>query len=347
MSPLLQGVKAFGSATEVAYAQPPAASLPNASTPVLSPSEAALAELGWLLQASGYRFICVTPETHGRVLARDRRAPAGCLRDIFGWSRPFSPRTLPAKMLELLQRGRALARRGDQWISRVRYSTLDDCIFVHSSYPTVHEHSVFFGPDTYRFARFIRQTLKSRARRPRAIVDLGCGTGAGGIVAARALAGARHDALIFADINPHALTHAWVNATLAGLDHFQCVQGDLLTAVDAPFDLIVANPPYIADSKRRIYRDGGGPLGCDLSVRMLRESLERLLPGGQLILYTGAPIVGGRDVFRDAIAPLLLDPGLRSHYCEIDPDVFGSELEKPAYTNVERIAAVGLVLNIL
>ena len=32
------------------------------------------------------------------------------------------------------------------------------------------------------------------------------------------------------------------------------------------------------------------------------------------------------------------------HYEEIDPDVFGEELENPAYAEVERIAAVVLTL---
>jgi hypothetical protein len=31
-------------------------------------------------------------------------------------------------------------------------------------------------------------------------------------------------------------------------------------------------------------------------------------------------------------------------YEEIDPDVFGEELERPAYAHVDRIAAVGLTV---
>ena len=37
------------------------------------------------------------------------------------------------------------------------------------------------------------------------------------------------------------------------------------------------------------------------------------------------------------------DAGCTMAYREIDPDVFGEELERPAYRDVERIAAIGAV----
>jgi hypothetical protein len=42
--------------------------------------------------------------------------------------------------------------------------------------------------------------------------------------------------------------------------------------------------------------------------------------------------------------PLLKDRQLDWSYTEIDPDVFGEELEQTAYAHVERIAAVGLTV---
>ncbi|MBA2547343.1 MAG: SAM-dependent methyltransferase, partial [Burkholderiaceae bacterium] len=38
---------------------------------------------------------------------------------------------------------------------------------------------------------------------------------------------------------------------------------------------------------------------------------------------------------------------LAYQYREIDPDVFGSELDQRAYARVERIAAVGLTLQVM
>jgi hypothetical protein len=103
---------------------------------------------------------------------------------------------------------------------------------------------------------------------------------------------------------------------------------------------VVANPPYLADEMHRAYRDGGGALGADLSVRIAREALERLPRGGGLVLYTASAIVDGEDLLLRALLPHLR--GTRFDYRELDPDVFGEELDRAAYRNVERIAVVAL-----
>jgi hypothetical protein len=59
-----------------------------------------------------------------------------------------------------------------------------------------------------------------------------------------------------------------------------------------------------------------------------------------LLLYTGTAVVEGEDLLRQRLAPLL--QGVRYEYFELDPDVFGEELENPPYTAVDRIAVVGL-----
>jgi hypothetical protein len=83
-------------------------------------------------------------------------------------------------------------------------------------------------------------------------------------------------------------------------------------------------------------------------VRIVEQALQRLAPGGLLVLYTAAPIVDGLDLLWEALAPRLARAGLRTgtdvRYAEIDPDVFGSELASPAYAQVERISVVGLTL---
>src|SRR5438105_7016775 len=77
---------------------------------------------------------------------------------------------------------------GPLFRSNVRFSTLGDQLFVHSGFPTEQADAVFFGPDTYRFARFIRHSLGSMKRpgnlRRLRILDIGAGSGAGGIRAA-------------------------------------------------------------------------------------------------------------------------------------------------------------------
>ncbi|MDB5939104.1 MAG: Protein-N(5)-glutamine methyltransferase PrmC, methylates polypeptide chain release factor, partial [Polaromonas sp.] len=203
--------------------------------------------------------------------------------------------------------------------------------------------AVFFGPDTYRFAALIESELQARPLSPGArILDIGCGAGPGGMTAALACPAAR-PALLLADINPRALAFARANAALAGLANAAFQQSDLFESLEGRFELIVANPPYLVDDGERTYRHGGGPLGSGLSLRIVRESLKRLAPGGRLVLYTGAPIVGGRDPFLDEVANVLERAGCPFSYREIDPDVFGEELDAPAYADTERIAAVALV----
>lgn len=309
----------------------------------------ALVLLGRWLKAEGYGFTTVTPATHERVNARHARGytqAAGNLRDIFGWSRPFSADLLPAEVFGWLKRADLLEAAGHNaglWRSKVRFSTLDENLYAHSAYPTLEADAVFFGPDTYRFVGLIKAELAGRPLATGArILDIGCGAGPGGIAAALT-AEAGGCELALADINPRALGFARANAALAGLNEAVFLQSDLYTSVAGRFDLIVANPPYLVDAGERTYRHGGGALGSALSLGIVREGLPRLAPGGRLILYTGAPIVGGIDAFRDAVGALLQQAGAAFSYRELDPDVFGEELDAPAYAKVERIAAVALV----
>ncbi|RKG88560.1 class I SAM-dependent methyltransferase [Corallococcus terminator] len=297
--------------------------------------EAALVALGQALRAEGYAFTTVTPETHRRVNARPGAREARSLRDVFGWSRPFRPDVLGARVWALLEQAGALAECGDGTLrSRVRFSTLGAGLYVHSAWPTSQKDAVFFGPDTYRFCALLRQVPGTFRR----VVDLGCGSGAGGLSVA-----GRSTEVVLADLNPEALVFARVNARLNGAQGVHAVRSDLLQEVSGAFDLIVANPPYLADEGGRTYRDGGGTHGMELSVRIVREGAERLVSGGTLVLYTGAPVVEGEDLLRTALERECRSAPLTDvSYAELDPDVFGEELEKAPYSGVERIALVAL-----
>ncbi|GAC1624911.1 MAG: class I SAM-dependent methyltransferase [Nevskia sp.] len=299
--------------------------------------------LGRWLQAGDYRFTTPTPETQRRVLA-NRPGEARDLRDVFGWSRRFESGLLPAEALRLLERSGALQELDDGRLrSRIRFSSLADGLFVHSAYPTSAGDAVFFGPDTCRFAGLIRGTLAGRRRPAPRVVDIGCGSGAGGLLAARQL-GPRMARLTLGDISPAALRCAAINSALSGVEA-HCVESDVLDGVEGEFDLVLCNPPYLADPQQRLYRHGGGLHGCELSLRIVRETLPRLAPKGWLILYTGTAVVDGVDTFKAGVEPLLRSAGLRYRYEELDPDVFGEELEQAAYAGVERLAVVGLVVS--
>lgn len=292
-----------------------------------------LVSVGRALKAQGYRFTAVTPATHARVLARPQLATR--VTDVFGWNRPFATDLLPAQIFTALGKARLLTRRDGAWVSRVRFSTIGNSIFAHGSFPTIDRDSVFFGPDTYRFVAALRRFV------PRCdlLVDIGCGSGAGGIEMHD-----RAERVLLTDINDRALLFARANARLAGVPESVVKHSDLLRQVKDEPDVIVANPPYLADTHGRIYRDGGGELGTGLSVRILEESLCRLKPGGRLILYTGTPVVNGVDQFFNCIRPQLQHADVEVCYEEIDPDIFSEELEEAPYIGADRIAAVVLCL---
>lgn len=317
------------------------------------PDPAALRRLLQQVADSGYHFITPTPVTHERVLAQ--RDPNGTtLRDIFGWNLPFAPDALAPDLLASMNEAGVLQSSGALLRSTVRIAKLEEDVFLHSAYPTTQDSAVFFGPDTYRFARFIQQALQTtRWERPvRAgggipslrILDVGCGSGVGGIVAARQFAQADIPHIVtMNDINPLALDFTLINAQVAGVP-VVIAQGDALSAVDGEFDLIVSNPPYLDDAAARTYRHGGGRLGRALSVRIAEHALGRLAPGGRLLLYTGVAIVEGVDPYLAELLPLLREADYEWSYDEIDPDIFGEELLRPVYAHADRIAAVGLVV---
>jgi methylase of polypeptide subunit release factors len=148
------------------------------------------------------------------------------------------------------------------------------------------------------------------------------------------------------DVNPRALRFCKINAALNATRDAQTVESDLYASVDGYFDLIISNPPYLVDPLARLYRHGGGELGFELSVRTAAQGLSRLAPGGRLVLYTGSAIMDGVDLFQEALSSKLAKPGVRFAYEEIDPDVFGEELAHSPYDRADRIAVVGVTIDV-
>jgi methylase of polypeptide subunit release factors len=249
---------------------------------------------------------------------------------------PFARHDLDLVLLDLLQSADAVEKRGEALRSRVRVASLEGTLFLHSSFPTDDESSVFFGPDTYRFVQFVAAQLRELPR-PEWIVDMGAGSGAGGILAARD-SGAQRVTLV--DVNPAALRLARINAAAAGIE-VEVVQSPQMP-VGA--DLVIANPPYMMDSAGRAYRDGGALLGGAVALDWIEKALGRVPRGGTMLLYTGAAVVDGEAPLVRAIERICEAAGASAEIHEIDPDVFGDELAQPAYRDVERIAAIGAVI---
>jgi methylase of polypeptide subunit release factors len=297
--------------------------------------DSALAELLDALKAAQYRFVAVTPATHARVLARPAPQLMG-LRDIFGWNRFFDEGHLGPELLALLSAADALDVQGGKLRSRVRVASLGDELLLHSAFPTDETDAVFFGPDTYRFARFVEEQLP-RLRPADWLVDMGAGSGAGAIAAAKLRQIPR---ITMVDTNPAALKLASVNAAAAG------VTAEALLSNDVPrgADLIIANPPYMIDAANRSYRDGGALFGGAVSLDWAKQAIAGVSPGGAMLLYTGAAWVDGEAPLISELQTLCSRAGAHLEVREVDPDVFGEELDQPQYQRVERIAAVGALI---
>jgi methylase of polypeptide subunit release factors len=293
-----------------------------------------LLELLRSLKARRYRFTAVTPATHARVLARPFSGRPD-LRDIFGWSRPFAPDDLDHDLFALLEAAGVIEASGQVLRSKVRVASLDGELFLHSAYPTVADDTVFFGPDTYRFANFLKSHSDLLGQCDH-VVDMGAGSGAGGVLVAK-WAGPNRVSLV--DSNASALRLAAINAAAADVN-VDIVEADTMPKGGA----VIANPPYMMDAAHRAYRDGGDLLGGSVALDWVGQALDRLNPGGTMLLYTGAGYVNGEAPLMGAIESACSNAGASLSWHEIDPDVFGEELDEPAYREVERIAAIGAVI---
>jgi methylase of polypeptide subunit release factors len=307
---------------------------------IAEPKSLALIALGRELKARHYQFVAITPRTHQRIFGRQEAGSS--LTSIFGWNWPFVPEEIDASMLHLLTEADALEEGSAGHLkSRVRFATIGDLLFVHSGFPTVEVDAVFFGPDTYRFARALAGALRGWAHKElTTLVDIGAGSGAGGIYAGRLIEAPVE--LVLADINPRALTYCEINAAINDCASVRTISSNVLDGFEGDADVIIANPPYLIDPARRVYRHGGGPLGFSLALQVVQQGLPRLAPSGLLVLYTGVPIVNGEDIFFQSLAPVLQLSGCRYSYEEVDPDVFGEELDREEYAAVDRIAVVVL-----
>jgi release factor glutamine methyltransferase len=150
-------------------------------------------------------------------------------------------------------------------------------------------------PETEALVEAALDWVDVRNRPDPAIVDVGTGSGAIAITLAVRLEGAQ---VIAVELSAPALVIARSNVqrhAVAGRVHL--VRGDLLAALAGPFDVILANLPYINAEELTALEVGrweprvaldGGEDGLDLVRGLLRQAPVRQAPGGRLALEIGA-----------------------------------------------------------
>lgn len=157
------------------------------------------------------------------------------------------------------------------------------------------------------------------------VLDLGTGTGCILLSCLKGMPMARG---VGVDISEAALDVATENSSDLGLgDRVRFQQSDWFSAITGAFDLIVSNPPYIAQAEmaglapevrdwepHRALTPGGD--GLDAYRAIARGALTRLMPGGRLLVEIG-PTQG------QAVAGLFRAAGLEA--VRILPDMDGRE----------------------
>lgn len=292
------------------------------------------------LKQQDYQFTAITPLSHQRILDRKKNDlnKEITLKDIFGWNLGFKKTDLDPALFSILEEHQLLKIQENLYLSQVRVASLNNALFIHSAFPTIEQDAVFFGPDTYRFAYHLKQYLTSRSDPLKRAVELCCGTSAAAVSIAKYFP--HYGELIVADLNPKALLYSQMNIDFAGLKKIHPVQSDLFANLQGQFDLIFANPPYLIDPHQRQYRHGGDELdGNALSFRIIKEGIQHLNPRGCIFLYTGVTVTQDGNRFLAHLENLMRQyKNISWSYEEIDPDIFGEELEQPAYQHVDRIA---------
>jgi release factor glutamine methyltransferase len=189
----------------------------------------------------------------------------------------------------------------------------DECIErrasgVPSQYITGHQE--FWGldlivspavliprPETEHIIEVVLELLKQNpVQRPR-VVDVGTGSGAIALALAHSLPEAD---VLAVELSREALDVAQANAARLQLDRVRFAQSDVLAGVilDASFDFVVSNPPYVALTEADKVQDVvkkfeprmavfAGEHGLDVIHRLIPQALAALKSDGWLLMEIG------------------------------------------------------------
>jgi 16S rRNA (guanine1207-N2)-methyltransferase len=131
------------------------------------------------------------------------------------------------------------------------------------------------------------------------VLDLGCGSGALGLVASRLSAGAP---LRMVDADVEAVRSARRSAEAANIDNYDVRTSDIAAAVaDERFDVVVTNPPFHV----------GKSTDLDLPRQFILDSWEVLNPGGRLFLVANRTLPYERLIEKKFGAVEMLEDGRR------------------------------------
>jgi release factor glutamine methyltransferase len=182
-------------------------------------------------------------------------------------------------------------------------------------------------PETELLVDAVLDHIESRADQHVRMADVGTGSGAISVAVASNCPSVQIYAV---DLSPWALEVAEENVRRHdSRQQITLLQGDLLSPLPEPVDIIAANLPYITsgdyqnlmadvrDYEPRLALEAG-PEGLDLIERLLDQTPAHLLPGGVLFLEIGANQGNAVLELVERLLPQARHIGLRQDYHGFD-----------------------------
>jgi 23S rRNA (guanine1835-N2)-methyltransferase len=222
-----------------------------------------LADKGVLISLSEYRADNLLPKWHKKVFGKCSEMPTRREGSVF-WS----------------------VRQGEQEKRRHQLA-------FHARIGKGPSHTLVSRPGVFGYGELdngARAMMEYADIRPGdRVLDLGCGPGANGVLATDRTG--LEAQITFVDSNVRAIALAELNAKENGLTNYRCVATPVMEGLEpASFDVILANPPYYANSW--------------IAQMFIEQSKPLLRPGGRFYIVTKmlnhiAPAMAA--VFPDAI----------------------------------------------
>jgi release factor glutamine methyltransferase len=167
---------------------------------------------------------------------------------------------------------------------------------VFGHLPIVFDHRVLRPrPWTVAQSRWAAELMRTTPGITR-VLELCAGAGHIGLLAL-AMADAIPVQLVTVDVNPVACELTRRNAASAGLGERVDIREGPIDAVlepDERFDLVIADPPWVARSQTERYPDDplvaidGGSDGLEVARACVQASESHLVPGGSVVLQLGS-----------------------------------------------------------
>lgn len=172
--------------------------------------------------------------------------------------------------------------RGEGYVSRIDIFPIDglyiatDHRYMLLEEDTLHESPVMYiGLDSAGLANASPRLFTENA------LDLCTGSGIQALVASRY---SKH--VTGVDLNPRAIRFSRFNAQLNGITNVKFVLGDLYHSISGMYDLILANPPFVASPHEDLkFRDGGAQ-GEEVLSRIITQASQYLTDNGRMSIVT-------------------------------------------------------------